>query len=171
MNEQGEGLASGLAPPEQDAQGLALLSESQGFTSRMLLGEDATAENVIESLQFASMLGSGDALVVSFSGFGSQVRPVPSRRRISMRPGASTTASSSTTAYACWAKFKPGVRILLLSDCCHNEKVARRPMFAAVSNKAVRGRLLPDAEQRATYARHQRLHMMIFNASILTVNT
>jgi len=162
QNEQGQPWETELAAAEQDAQSLALLSETQGFTSRMLLGEDATSANVIESLQFASeVLEGGDALLVSFSGFGGQVpdRFTEQETRHDESWCLYDRQLIDDELYALWARFNSGVRILLLSDCCHNDKVARRPMFATVSKPGgPAARLLPDSEQKGTYARHQRLY-------------
>ena len=79
----------------------------------------------------AKALAPGDIFFLTYSGHGGQVpehsTPTTSRRRTSStRPGASTTASSSTTSCSgCSAAFKPGVRIVVLSDSCHSGTVTR----------------------------------------------
>ncbi|MCE5257677.1 MAG: caspase family protein [Chloroflexi bacterium] len=158
-DENGEPWNGSLTGCEFDAQDLLALSESQGFSSQLLIGPLATVENVKEAiLQTAESLMPADFLLVTFSGYGGQVP-----NRFSELNSQSQTWCLYDRQFvlnelnALWMEFRVGVRILVLSDTCHNDTVARRPMFDSVNKVGgPAARLLPDSVQMTTYSRNQR---------------
>jgi len=64
--------------------------------------------------------------------------------------------------YARWAKFAPGVRVIILSDSCHSGSVARvmnlPARYAAMAPAVTRYRYLPDQVARAVVKRHQKMY-------------
>lgn len=93
-----------------------------------MLDEQATAEAVIGAIAgTAHSLRSGDMLLLTYSGHGSQV------------PDKNSDESDGQDETWClydrmlvddelnalWSQFKSGVRICMLSDSCHSDTVAR----------------------------------------------
>jgi metacaspase-1 len=114
---------------EFDADDMEKLAQSRGFEPTKLLTQQAKADAVIAELEKAAdELGDGDFLFVTYSGHGGQV---PDKN------GEDEPDRSDETwvlydrqlvddeLYALWAKFKPGVRIFVLSDSCHSGSVLK----------------------------------------------
>ncbi|MHB9031678.1 MAG: caspase family protein [Anaerolineae bacterium] len=162
-DENGANWTGALQGSEFDAQDFYNLSQEQGFTSQLLTGQDATVENVRQSiLQTTDTLMPEDILLVTYSGYGGQV---PDRFNEDPSQGQSQTWCLYDRQFmlnelnALWTQFRAGVRILLLSDTCHNDTVARRPMFSTVNKPGgAAARLLPDSVQKSTYIHNQYLY-------------
>ncbi len=144
-----------LAACENDARDMAALAAAQGFgEAAVLLTAQATSEAVLRYLQEAAdALRSGDHLVVSFSGHGGQVQDVDADEagdQLDETWCVFDRMLLDDELHAAWARFRAGVRILLVSDCCHSGTIARLPVRAR--------RLAPERAQaihdhhRATYA-------------------
>jgi hypothetical protein len=116
---------------ENDARDMADLARSAGFSGTTLLTEKATSSAVLAQLSSAAAtLQSGDILFLSYSGHGGQVGDVT---------GDEDDALDETWClfdrqllddelYAMWAKFRPGVRIVVFSDSCHSGSVTKALM-------------------------------------------
>ncbi|HEU4627494.1 MAG TPA: caspase family protein [Steroidobacteraceae bacterium] len=136
----------GLA--EADACALADVARQQGFcSSTLLLGPEATIDRVRSRLRAAAAESqAGDLFLIAFSGHGGR-KPVHAPR-----PGAD--GASSSTLRGVWvlydgslddaamhaelAAFRPGVRILVISDSC---------------NGGVPGQAIDAVPERAHHAR------------------
>jgi hypothetical protein len=118
-----------LTACEFDASDMEALAASCGFTQRKtLLSAAATAGAVIAEIEAAAgALDAGDLFLLTYAGHGGQVTDVN---------GDETDRSDETwlaydrqivddELYALFAKFKPGVRIVVLSDSCHSGSVTR----------------------------------------------
>jgi hypothetical protein len=153
-----------LAGCENDALALVALAKQAGFRPRSLLGADATSERIVEVLrEHADLLEDGDHLLVTYAGHGGYVLDV----------GGDESDSQDETwvlydrqflddeIKAELARFRPGVRILVLSDSCHSGSVIRDVLPAdAGAAEPPRLRTMPDVLCRAdsasraeTYAR------------------
>lgn len=117
-----------LAGCEPDANDMAAIAQGLGHSVTRLLTQQATRNAVLASLaDHASRLERGDLLIVSYSGHGGQV---PDGN------GDESDGLDETWClydgqllddelYDAWTRFRPGVRILVLSDSCHSGTVMR----------------------------------------------
>jgi metacaspase-1 len=119
-----------LTACEFDANDMKAIADSRGFDSNILLTSEATSDAVIAEIERAAEeLEPGDMFVVTYSGHGGQV-PDKDDGDEPDRSDETWVAFDREIVddelYALWAKFKPGVRILVLSDSCHSGSVTRR---------------------------------------------
>ncbi|HEY5893463.1 MAG TPA: caspase family protein [Chthoniobacterales bacterium] len=148
---------------EADANDMAALAESRGFETQTLLRECVTAKAVKQAiLSAAKKLKKGDTFFFSYSGHGGQV---PDRNGDEGRFGDTRDAMDETWCLfdrqmvddelaALYARFKAGVRIIVLSDSCHSGTVVRalgEPIKARV-------RLLPPAKAAEVYRENQAIY-------------
>ena len=166
----GKGWDGALTACEFDANDMQAIAGSQGFETSKLLTADATSEAIIAAIErAATILARGDLFLCSYSGHGGQV---PDRN------GDEDDHSDETwlaydrqiiddELYALWAKFAPGVRILVLSDSCHSGTVTKGidadvPDPVSTREKAAaespRYRALPRDVMMATYRTHAKLY-------------
>lgn len=116
-----------LAGCVNDAHAMQAVLTSQRFSGfKMLLDQEASAEAVLGSIDDASRtLSPGDLFVVTYSGHGSTMAD----------PWGIYPAVDTWCAYdrqiighelaLLWSGFRPGVRVLVLSDSCHSGTVTR----------------------------------------------
>ncbi len=160
-----------LSACEFDADAMMAVAESRGFEPRtQLLTEAATAAAVTAQIESAAgELDAGDFFFLTYSGHGGQVRDTN---------GEEEDSSDETwllydrqlvddELYALWAKFDPGVRILVLSDSCHSGSVVKAieadvPDVVATRESAdaqsPRYRAMPKDVMMATYRSHQKAY-------------
>lgn len=159
QDKEGKPWAGTLEACEFDAKDMQALAESQGYQTQLLLSEQATAEAVSGAItQAARELEGGDILLLTYAGHGGQV---PDRNGEEEDDMDETWCCYDRQIvddelYALWAKFKPGVRIFMLSDSCHSGSVAKDPDFMNITvEKGLRSRALPLEVQAATYREHK----------------
>jgi hypothetical protein len=114
---------------ESDADDMEELAESRGFQPTKLLTQQAKADAVIAEIEKAAEeLDDGDFLFLTYSGHGGQV---PDKNDEDEADRSDETwvlydrQLVDDELYALWARFKPGVRIFVLSDSCHSGSVLR----------------------------------------------
>ena len=134
--DQYEGWDGQLAACEADAKDMEALAKAQGFKSRsLLLTKAATAAAVTAAiLGAAKTLKSGDLFFLTYSGHGGQVQDTNSDEKDRMDETwvCYDRQLVDDELYDLWAKFKSGVRILVLSDSCHSGTVLREiPAFVS----------------------------------------
>ena len=151
------GWSGPLLACEYDANDMATIAASRGMTSSVLLTRDGTRANVLKAIRAAAKaLKSGDLFFVTYSGHGGQVEDVTSDE---------TDQTDETWClydgqliddelYIEFAKFKKGVRVLVLSDSCHSGTVTRA-FFPDVAESGRRARHLPPDVARNTYAQNK----------------
>ncbi|MFN7896349.1 MAG: caspase family protein [Cyanobacteriota bacterium] len=111
-----------------DANNMQLLLEKKGFDIYKLLNEQATSKSILKNINdAASSLDNGNLFVFFFSGHGDQVKDENGDENDSM--------DEALAAYdrriiddelpPLWAKFRPGVRILMISDTCNSGTIFR----------------------------------------------
>jgi hypothetical protein len=148
-----DGLLAGCI---NDANDMKAIATAQGYASfEILLDEDATKANVISAIgRAADGMDSGDILLLTYSGHGSQVDDVDDEE--------SDAQDETWCLYdqmliddelrQLWARFKAGTRIFMLADSCHSGTVARMLDLAKiepVSRAFLTRRALPHPVTRA----------------------
>jgi peptidoglycan hydrolase-like protein with peptidoglycan-binding domain len=142
-----------LAGCVNDANDMLDLATSKAFLPRQLLDDQATSTAVVSAIERAAeRLQPGDIFFISYSGHGSQI-PDPTEP-----DGRSETwvlwdrQLIDNELYALWGQFRPGVRILVISDSCHSGTVTR---VLALVNAAVTTVVRPSAMRDAAGGRSE----------------
>jgi hypothetical protein len=166
-----DGWDGALTACEFDADSMQSIASSRGFETNKLLTTDATSATVTGAIERAAeALDAGDFFFITYSGHGGQV---PDRNDEEEEDRSDETwllydrQLVDDELYALWAKFKPGVRIFLLSDSCHSGSVAKAiedmvPDVVATAETAAkqspRYRALPRDKMISTYMKHKQLY-------------
>ena len=111
-----------------DAKNMQLLLDKKGFDINKLLNEQATSESILKNINdAASRLDNDDLFVFFFSGHGDQV--------MDENGDENDNNDEALAAYdrriiddelpPLWAKFRPGMRILMISDTCNSGTIFR----------------------------------------------
>ena len=120
---------------ENDAKSMQKLANSQGFESTILLRKKATCQQIINEIRSAAQqLQNGDIFFFSYSGHGGQAWDISGDEPSKEAASAAIMEAGGKDETFCFydrqflddemnkylALFKSGVRILVLSDCCHS---------------------------------------------------
>jgi metacaspase-1 len=121
-----------------DANAMAELALSQGFSVLNVLLEDAGTKAAVKSAvaDAAGQLKAGDIFLFTYSGHGSQVIDQNEDELKNVRPDGRPDRHDETWCLydgmmvddevnLMWQAFAPGVRVLVLLDCCHSETSIR----------------------------------------------
>ncbi|WP_406645648.1 caspase family protein [Aliisedimentitalea scapharcae] len=148
---------------ENDAHAMANLAAGQGFEPELLLTRNATREAVVARLAAAAeTLTEGDMFFWSFAGHGYKL---PDFNR-DEAPDAKGEHWDETLVlydfqiiddelFSLWSRFKPGVRILMVPDCCHSGTVIRA-MFPEVDQPKMR--MMPQAIGSRTFEQNEQAY-------------
>jgi metacaspase-1 len=166
-----DGWDGALSACEFDANDMQSVAEGRGFETNILLTKNASADAVTAAIESAAgQLDSGDFFFSTYSGHGGQV---PDRNDEEEEDRSDETwvlydrQLVDDELYALWAKFKPGVRIFVLSDSCHSGSVTKKidddvPDVVATAETAAkespRYRALPRDTMIATYRKNADLY-------------
>lgn len=108
---------------EKDCDDMQLIAKGQGFETHQLKSQQATRDAVASSIRsFSEHLNDGDFFLLTYSGHGGTIPDVD---------GDEDDLVDETWClfdgellddelHILWSGFKPGVRILVLSDSCHS---------------------------------------------------
>lgn len=150
-----------LQAPDRDAETMRALAAGAGFDppAVLLSDRDATASAVLAALRAASQrCAAGDLLLLTFSGHGGQLPDLE---------GQEPDARNETWVLhdrmlvdnelrAAFSRFASGVRILVISDCCHSgSDVELRPPGT--------WRLIPSGARDASLARNGEVYALAQN--------
>ncbi|HET7524605.1 MAG TPA: caspase family protein [Burkholderiaceae bacterium] len=147
------GWSGPLAACEFDANDMAEIAKSIGAKPTVLLTKKATRSAVLGTMRAAAgSLGADDLFFLSYSGHGGQVPDVT---------GEEDDKKDETWClydgqliddelYAELARFKAGVRVLVLSDSCHSGTVTREVPVPGAAIDA-RPKWMPTAVAMRTY--------------------
>jgi hypothetical protein len=128
---------------EEEAQAFQSLAAQRGFETKrgrdakplIFLSENAKISPITDAIRWAAgELNPGDILVVTFSGHGVQFRDCPDPGQPGQEPGDEDDGKDEAWCLfdkellddqlaALWACFRPGVRILVISDSCNSGTV------------------------------------------------
>jgi uncharacterized caspase-like protein len=121
---------SGCYGCELDAENMDGLLQDAGFETKRLLTAAATGRGLLGALdEAAEQAEPGDLFVFYYSGHGSRRRDLD---------GDELDGYDETLVlydrqvldddlHRIWLKFKPGVRLVMISDCCHSGTNFRDP--------------------------------------------
>ena len=166
-----DGQLSGCINDARDMQNIA---NGLGYTSTIMTDSQATAANVMRAIgQAAQSLSSGDILMLTYSGHGSQVRDANGEEP----DGLDETwvlwdrMLLDDELFSLWSQFRAGVRIVMLSDSCHSGTVARMRAYDRMlagdalaaqyrrqRNRPPKFRLAPPEVVEAVYERDRALY-------------
>jgi metacaspase-1 len=148
-----------------DAEAMRDLAKAQGFeVMNMLTNSQGTRAAVKAGIEEAAKkLKSGDFFLYTYSGHGSQT---PDLNKDEEDQGDNLDETwclydgmlVDDEAYEMWKNFAPGVRVLVLLDCCHSgSAIKAAPAFfgaAALENKP-KPRVLPLSQAMKTFKDNQ----------------
>jgi hypothetical protein len=165
-----EGWDGELAACEFDAGDMASLASSAGYDTRTLIRSEATRNAVTDGIrELARVAGPGDICLISYSGHGGQTPDITGdeRDRYDETWCLFDGQLLDDELDLLWHDFQPDVRILVISDSCHSETVARAPLMAGAMalggfpagpmalSAPLRARTPPRALIRRVYQAHR----------------
>ena len=163
---QYEGWDGQLAACEADAKDMQALAKKRKFKARtLLLTKAATAKAVTQAvLGAARALKSGDLFFLTYSGHGGQVDDTNGEEKDRMDETwvCYDRQLVDDELYDLWARFKAGVRILVLSDSYHSGSVTRA--IPAFISGGPRVRAMGTTVARAVQKAHEKLYRDIQTA-------
>ena len=161
------GWSGPLGACEKDANDMHALASKQGFEATMLKTRAATRDSVSHAISAAAAeLQRGDYFLMSYSGHGGQVKDVN---------GDEDDGLDETWCLfdgqliddelgVLWSEFKPGVRVMVISDSCHSGTVTKAipgsdslmdmstgPMSGSYEYEGSVYRFMPRERSRETY--------------------
>jgi hypothetical protein len=130
-----EGWRGELTASEFDANDMAKIAKSKGFSVSTLLTQKATRNQVLSTISSAaSDLKSGDIFMLSYSGHGGQLPDLNADED----DGEDETwclfdgELVDDELYAALSKFASGIRVLVFSDSCHSGSVVKLAYHSAM---------------------------------------
>ena len=112
-----------LVACENDARDMETIAKGQGFATQSLLTKAATSTALLDAIEKAAKgLVEDDFFLLTYSGHGGQINDVNK----SEPDGLDETWALydrelvDDELYAMWSRFRPGVRVFVLSDSCHS---------------------------------------------------
>ncbi|MFM7845276.1 MAG: caspase family protein [Planctomycetota bacterium] len=157
-----QGWSGDLAACEYDAKDMAALAKSRGFSGNsLLLSKQAKADAVIAAIKDAAkQLKKGDIFFLSYAGHGGQV-PDTNKDEADRTDETWVLYDRQLVddeLYALYAKFKAGVRVIVLSDSCHSGTVTRALPPWEIGGGGPVPRVMPPAIGKKTYAKNKPLY-------------
>ena len=160
------GWSGSLRACENDARAMRAIADARGFTSRLLLGADATCSNLIAAMERAAAeLAAGDQLLLTYSGHGAswpdRDGDEPDQRDEVWCLHDGPLVDDEIHHRLC--KFVAGVRVLVVSDSCFSGSVirndrtsptaapVRRPAALRNGSAVIADRRAPAARMRAVW--------------------
>jgi metacaspase-1 len=155
---------------EADARDMADIARSRKFTVKRLLTRSATRRAVLAGIaRAAAALRSGDFFLLTYSGHGGQV---PDRNHDEPDLQDETWCLYDGELIddeinRALARFKAGVRVLVLSDSCHSGTVTKAMFYAArgatgagasAAAERIRYRNMPREVALRTYRAHRTMY-------------
>ena len=158
-----------MSSAEPDVDTMEAIARKQGFATRVLKTEQATRENVIDAIRSAAgELGDGDMFLMSYSGHGDWV-PDISGDEADQRDDTWCLHNGhflDDELNVLLAEFKPGCRVLVLSDSCHSGTMLKGEKRAQDEEKRVKdpfvySRAVPRRASIESYESHRQYYAEI----------
>lgn len=123
-----KGWSGPLRGCENDARAMQVIADARGFSSRLLLGTDATRANLLAAMaRAAADLAADDLLLLTYSGHGASLHDrggdEPDQRDEVWCLHDGPLVDDEIHHQLC--KFAAGVRVLVVSDSCFSGSVTR----------------------------------------------
>lgn len=146
---------------ENDASDMERIAKSRGFETRAFLRDDATRNQVKDSINHAAKnLEEGDIFYLSYSGHGGQV-PDKNSDEPDMQDETWCLYDGQLIddeLHELWYNFKKGVRIFITSDSCHSGTVIKEAGNSNMYYGEFPARNMSSQHALATYASNQRFY-------------
>ena len=133
-----------LVACENDARDMETIAKAQGFVTQCLLTKAATSSAVLDAIEKgAKELVEDDYFLLTYSGLGGQINDVNDDEP----DGLDETwvlydrELIDDELYAMWSRFRPSVRIFVLSDSCRSGTMTKAMFLNPAS-------FLPHLERR-----------------------
>jgi len=112
-----------LVACENDARDMETIARSQGLVAQSLLTKAATSTALLGLIEKAAReLVEDDFFSLTYSGHGGQINDVNNDEPDGLDETWSLYDRElvDDELYAMWSRFRPGVRVVVLSDTCHS---------------------------------------------------
>lgn len=156
-----------LAACENDARSMEQITSSLGYRAQKLITDHATSAAVIQAIETAGKgLEKGDIFVLTYSGHGGQV-PDTNGDEVDGKDETWVLYDRQLVddeLHELYTQFKPGVRIVVLSDSCHSGTVSRalyeaiapiEAKFGMRAQTTIRPKMIPREVADAVYKRNE----------------
>jgi hypothetical protein len=141
---------------ENDARAMQAIAHARGFTSRLLLGADATRPHLLAAMdRAAAELAANDLLLLTYSGHGAslpdQSGDEPDKRDEAWCLHDGPLIDDEIHHRLC--AFAAGVRVLVVSDSCFSGSVTRDDQATATTGRPRRPAALRDGSAAPPHRR------------------
>jgi hypothetical protein len=113
--------------PENDAVAMENFAANQQFTTQILTGSKATYADVVAKLQdAANTLDKPDIFLFTFAGHGTATIDTEGDESDNQDEAMllfDRLLFDDDLRLNIWPNFKPGVRVLMVADCCHAQTI------------------------------------------------
>ena len=133
-----------LVACENDARDMETIANAKGFATQCLLTKAATCSAVLDAIEKgAKELVEDDFFLLTYSGLGGQINDVNNDEPDGLDEtwALHDRELVDDELYAMWSRFRPGVRIFVLSDSCRSGTMTKAMFLNPVS-------FLPHLERR-----------------------
>lgn len=133
-----------LVACENDARDMETIANAQGFATQCLLTKAGTCSAVLDAIEKgAKELVEDDFFLLTYSGLGGQINDVNNDEPDGLDEtwALHDRELVDDELYAMWSRFRPGVRIFVLSDSCRSGTMTKAMFLNPVS-------FLPHLERR-----------------------
>lgn len=154
-----------LPSAENDVDTMEAIANRQGFDTRKLKTEQATRGNVSQAIsEAADELQPGDIFMLTYSGHGDRVPDISGDEE----DGKDDTWCLHDGHFlddelnVLLAKFKPGCRVLVLSDSCHSGTMLKgaknAPEEDLIEDEFIYSRAMPRSASLESYDSHRQYY-------------
>jgi len=155
-----------MSSAENDVDTMEEIARRQGFETRVLKSEQATRENVTDAFRSAaSELQAGDFFLVTYSGHGDHVPDISGDEedRLDDTWCLHNGHFLDDELNVLLAGFRPGCRILVLSDSCHSGTMLKGGASSAdnsnrVQDEYIYSRAVPRSASIESYKSHRQYY-------------
>lgn len=150
-----------LDQPVNDAHAVSELAKAAKFETKLFLDDKATREKIILEIQKASQtLEAGDVYFIYYSGHGGQVMDLSGDEDDDLDETWCLYDGQliDDEIHYLLTEFKPGVRIVVLSDSCHSGTITKALPW---EDKEVVEKMMPYEYIQKTFEKNQDLYVQI----------